>query len=367
MDSELKVSRVEKKWEIRQGKNLVAEIYPGYESQVETVLFYGEDPVFQRKIKLLALSHAVQYVKSREPIRRVLLANLPERELKEYTADNLMDFAKIPEQMSVFADEDLDKFLGEFAQVVISSGLKSLNQVFEKLLAEIKEKYGVTITAEIPSNEHDDEWIEVELLIEGDQKFCFWKDADNPHHEYFDLNTALFIVPSYHPILKGYKGVGLVNGSTDYYIKNPKKGVRQIFCPIEARRKEKSWGSSWNESSHPFYAKGSSFVMEVSSILCLSKSGYEELMEVVTAALNKNRTYIAVSGGFNSPYDHPGNILQKKGIPSPAGRHGSYNYRGSENTVVWEYRVLEKEGELAKSFVPSWLKREGWLNIYNEE
>jgi len=105
----------------------------------------------------------------------------------------------------------------------------------------------------------------------------------------------------------------------------------------------------------------------INPVLCLSEQGYQRLRDLLYAALNQGDSYVAVSGGFRSPYDHVGNVLRRKGIKSPAPRFGAYDYRGSEQDCVWEYQTLEAEGQLAGAIIPSWLKREGWLDIYKDE
>ena len=47
------------------------------------------------------------------------------------------------------------------------------------------------------------------------------------------------------------------------------------------------------------------------------------------------------------------------------GRSG-HIARGSEEHCVWAYRVLQQEGKLERSYVPSWFISEGWLEIYKD-
>jgi hypothetical protein len=94
--------------------------------------------------------------------------------------------------------------------------------------------------------------------------------------------------------------------------------------------------------------------MRVSENNVRTSAGVEALAAYLRAALRLDNRYIGVSGGFRAPLEHPTNYLR---VP--------YNScRGSEESCVWEYRVLQREGTLSAAFVPPWFIKEGWLAKY---
>jgi hypothetical protein len=359
----------EKQWNVldtRESKP-VAEIHLDYYNQVDKIVFMNkikEGDTTQLLVKQLVLSHAIQYVRRRSPILKALLDCVPDHDFREVTSVNMMDLGKIPNEITELTGSQIDKFLSEFVTIVVSRFTK-LDQMFELLFSDIKERHGIELEVEVMPSRLDNDYVQANFRVKsGEQGVVFWKSADKPNSRH--QNEALHITPGYHPIVNGCESIGLINGDTDALIRGSDNGVRSIYSPAEARVK-KGFGSTWSYINHSFYAKGSSFGAEISKTLCLSEEGYSFLLKILKAALNLDNSFIAISGGFHSPYEYPGNILSQKKIPSPAGQHGAYNYRGSEHTCVWEYRTLEAEGKLSESYVPNWLYKEGWLEIYADQ
>lgn len=186
----------------------------------------------------------------------------------------------------------------------------------------------------------------LEFFLLDENRFRFWF-----HIEESAMNNpkSLHIIPFYHPVMQGWKKFGLVNGDTDSLIGKSKQGIDRLYCPPEAMGIQKGFGS-WSHVNHPFYAEGKSFIVEINEKI-LSIDGMKSLMELLFAALNINNSYVPISGGFHSSYDHPGNF--------------SENARGSEDHCVWAYQTLGKEDKLKEAFVPEWFYNEKWLERYS--
>lgn len=94
----------------------------------------------------------------------------------------------------------------------------------------------------------------------------------------------------------------------------------------------------------------------------MSREGIAEIQRLVLAMCEVDGLYLAVSGGFRGPYQHPEVIAQKAGLRVKGGHRGQA--RGSEGRCVWAYEVLFSEDELAGAYVPDWFHQEGWLAAY---
>jgi|GEM_PF-4136403 len=206
--------------------------------------------------------------------------------------------------------------------------------------------------------------VEVRFFVGKPNRFAAWKSESVSSKGSWDLS----VVPSYHPVMKGKKGTVLVNGDTDALIRG--NAVTSIHAPEAARanRHTPTYGGSWTHVKHPFYAVGRSMRVSVHVNRMRSREGVEELMEILRAALGQNNLYLEVSGGFRAPLKCGHNRLLEIGRHSPWPKADYTRYgnvaRGSEEHCVWAYRVLEAEGVLAKSHIPSWFLKEGWLGIY---
>lgn len=236
--------------------------------------------------------------------------------------------------------------------------------VQEAIDAAIK-KVGVPSLRYAPVQTHttSNDKLRLEFTVEEPNSFTFWKSESRPQG-----NDDLHIVPSYHPAMNGWKEVGLVNGDTDYYIRG--KTVAHFYCPTEAQTgKDLQYkSSSWGHLKHPFRAEGQDMQLEVDTTKMRSTEGVDELAEVLRASLGLDKTYVAISGGFQPPMKCPNNRLLeiKRKSPYPRADHSGRGHvaRGSESHCVWAYRTLLEEGVLDKSYVPAWFKQEGWLEIY---
>lgn len=198
-------------------------------------------------------------------------------------------------------------------------------------------------------------------------QFEFW------HHLYRptpgnDL-VDLYLVPGYHPVMRGSKSIGLVNGDTDAFIRGI--AVRSIHSPEDARTRQEGtlFGSTWTHVNHPYCVKGCSFVVEAELASIRGELGISELASIIRAALRLDERFIEISGGFRAPMQCAHNRLLDLNRKSPWSqadyeRSTGHVARGSEQHCVWAYRVMREEGELERAYIPSWFFKEGWLEIY---
>ncbi len=206
--------------------------------------------------------------------------------------------------------------------------------------------------------------VEVLFLAPSPTQFTFWKSEWKPANSEYDLH----IVPGYHPIMRGRESEHMINGDTDYLVRG--NVVTYVRCPRAAQADlgGKYRSTTFSNVIHPYRASGSSFELTLKLEELLKPGGIEELAAFVRAALGLDGDYVEVSGGFHPPLHYPHNRLVQTDTPSPWPRanngHSGHLARGSEAHCVWAYRTLEREGELADAFIPSWFEREGWLKIY---
>lgn len=239
---------------------------------------------------------------------------------------------------------------------------------FEKMLTElcqkIRKEYGISIGIKDAELAYDKKYVIVVFEIKNKKiDFKIWKNVDGPSNNEWRLH----ITPPYHPAMKGKKRLNLISGDTNAYICASEDIIRSVYSPEEARVNTGLF-SSWEYLKHPFYAKGKTLGVEISLALCMDKDGYQTLCDFFEAALNQGNTYIAVSGGFNPPYDLPENVLREQGIQSSTRKQDWGRYiRGSEHDCVWEHKILGAERKRKGSLIPDWFYKEGWLKIYRNE
>lgn len=258
--------------------------------------------------------------------------------------------------------------------------LKLLNWALDHSVEELAEKvqdYNVdVIMATQPSLQaaldHAVDDLPVQCQVLSDNKFgnmCNVRftvtPSDDPAQFRFwhlmhvgPVGWQLDIVPAYHPVRSGKEYAYMINGDTDAIITG--KTMRSLYCPDDARRdpERRALFSSWNNTIHPAYAHGRSFVVELSAPLAQSAEGMADITKLLRAALELDNQYIAISGGFRpaeNRYPYPGNL-----------RPGDKRVRGSEASCAWMYHTLQAEGpdELAKAFIPGWFHTEKWDEAY---
>lgn len=210
-----------------------------------------------------------------------------------------------------------------------------------------------------------DEWVDVKFKAKAPYRFTFWKSESRPNRDYEQLH----LVPSYHPVMKGWREHRLVNGDTDALIRG--SAVHSIYCPRASKEDtgRKTFSSHWAHVNHPYRASGQWVRFTVDTVKLCSREGVEELAGILRASLMLGQEYIAISGGFRAPMQCAHNRLleTKRRSPWPhAGSRseGGHVARGSEEHCVWAYRTLLHEGVLKNSYVPEWFEQEGWLGIY---
>lgn len=210
----------------------------------------------------------------------------------------------------------------------------------------------------------------VRFTVSGGAAFRFWNSASRPSPGDSDEHSY-DLCPSYHPAFSGREPEQMLNGSNGCLCwRRPASGLVGVHPPSMALRPRKGTGlmADWGDVAHPFRAESSSIDIDVDAALFRSAKDADELERLLLLALDLvPEAYIVVSGGFCSPLRHPKTVLQERGLTSPYRSGGKPDIRGSENRCVFQHRFLEAEGTLAQSFVPTWFRREGWLDIYRDE
>jgi len=355
-------------WHITSGKQVVADIYLDLWDQVEEVVVYEDGEQYLRQIKELAVWHASQFVKNRNfsIMGGLMGSEVRNNDLTTTDSDNLMDFDSISEEIRNAPIEHIDSDLEQLARIVHAISM-SYTDIVNRAIKIINERHGIEVSAEHRETNFSDR-VEIKFTADNAHEFTFWKCADNPRSEYFDLKTELHIIPSYHPVLAGGEEVGMVNGDTDAFIRHSDHGLMSIKSPLESRTKDGLIVGTWFNLKHPFYARGKSFYIDLQTRGCLSQEGLDNIIMLIEAALNIDNKYIGISGGFQSPYDYSPNLLQRKGVRfADISIDGRKDTRGSEQDCIFEYVTLKAEGKLEGSYIPEWFFTEGWPELYGEE
>lgn len=350
-------------WNISKGKKPVAEIHLDYWDQVDEIVLYADssDDV-QLSVLRLAASHVKQFVKNRRApaMGGLMVAKYRNNDLTAFDSRRLMDFGLIPEEIQKLDHETIVKELRPIQVDVIVAIHKTADEALQAAIFQVDHpslRYHL-----IPQRVIFDNEIGLQFTVAKPDRFIFWKSEWRPGV------SDLHIVPSYHPVMNGWEAVGMVNGSTDAYIRG--NAVRSIYCPkaSQSDRHDRNFGSSWNHVKHPFCATGRSMSARLITTKLRSREGVEELVELLSAALGQSKRYVEISGGFRAPMKCAHNRLLELGqrSPWPQADHTGRGHvaRGSEQHCVWAYRTLEAEGALEKARVPSWFLEEGGLNIY---
>lgn len=356
-----------RQWTISRGARVVAEIYLDCWCQIDEVVLVESAPENdQVQVLRLATSHVLQFVKNRSVpmIGGILSAEYKNKNLTDADSCRLMDFACIPETVQAFDKKKMLEML-QYAQVsVISALYDTAALAISAVMAQVgvpSLRCAVVPRLRIVNNE-----VGLRFTVAKPERFTFWASMSKPRSESSSWN--LYIIPSYHPVMNGKVGVGMINGATNACIRG--SAIRFVFCPKAAKsnRHRTNIFTSWDGVKHPFCAIGRSVEIGLSMTKVRSKEGAFELVNVLRAALGKDDTYIEVSGGFREPIvcAHNRLIGLNRRSPWPDADHSGRGHldRGSEAYCVWAYHTLKEEGVLDTSYVPSWFYKEGWLEIY---
>jgi hypothetical protein len=236
-----------------------------------------------------------------------------------------------------------------------------LTEALAAVLSRVAQQYLSVRVIPHEFNYHDH--IHLVFELHSKHEFSFWTCASLPDSVIDDI----YIVPKYHPVRNGKKGIHMINGDTDH--RTHGYSIVSVQSPIEARTAigEQRSPSTWAHMKHPFCASGKSVVVTVRSGLLRTEDGVRELSRFLRAALGTTEEYVEVCGGFSAPFKSAHNLLIEKGIPSPSPKkHFGQWTRGSEEYCVWAYRTLLAEGELEGAYIPNWFIEEGWLDIYKD-
>lgn len=338
----------------------MAEIYLDYARQVDGVVLYeNTSEELQLNVLRLAASHVRQFVKNRTTsiFGGIMSVEHRDRSLTPYDSDRLMDFEAIPPEVQEMDREEIIRgFRTLPVFVVVATYASTMEAVKAAVLKSgikgLKYKFSLLRT-------FGDE-VALEFSIRKPSAFTFWNCVS--------LSSDLYIVPDYHPAMKKWKAVGMVNGDTDAYIRGD--SIKSLYCPkaAQADTGKQNFGTSWSNVKHPYRAQGQSMTVSVRAAHMRSSAAVEGFAQFLRASLNLDNTYVEISGGFRPPLKCPHNRLleARRTSPWPGASRGSSGHvaRGSEAYCVWAHRVLEEEGALTKAYVPSWFKSEGWLEIY---
>jgi hypothetical protein len=359
----LTLKHFDRVWSVLKDKTLVAEIRLDYCNQVdEVVLCADSSDEIQMQVLRLAASHVQQFVKNRTVPFGLMVAKYNNRDLTARDSYRLMDFGLIPAEIQKLDRDAILEGLGSLRVDVIVAVYQTAQEAIEDAVSRVgvpSLRYSLISQSMLFDNE-----VVLRLTVAKPSRFSFWRSEEVPTGRGWDLH----VVPSYHPVMDGWKAVGMVNGATDAYISG--RAVRSIYCPKAAQsdRHGRNFGSSWNHVKHPFYAFGRSMSIKLITTKMRSREGVEELIKLLRAALGQDKRYVEISGGFSAPMKCAHNRLLELNRPSPwpeAHRpRASHVARGSEEHCVWAYLTLKAEGTLDKSHVPDWFLKEGWLEIY---
>jgi hypothetical protein len=361
----LKLQLHDRVWIVSNGKGSVAEIHLDYWGQVgEVVLYADTSHDIQLQVLRLAASHVQKFVRKRTGYGMGDLIDVRSGDinLTIFQSHSLMDFAYIPEAIQKLDRETIVRELHLLQVHVVIAVHKTVEEAVDAALFRVGVvglRYSVIRQQSIFDKE-----IALQFSVNKPDRFIFWKRESIPIGQGWDLH----VVPHYHPVMSGWKAIGMVNGTTDAYIGG--NAVRSICCPKAAQsdRHGRNFGSSWGRMKHPFYATGRSMGIGLTKTKVRSKEGVEELTELLRASLGLKKQYVEISGGFRAPLKCAHNRLLEINRRSPYlkakySRDG-HVARGSEEHCVWAYRTLTDEGVIEKSHVPAWLLSEGWLEIY---
>jgi hypothetical protein len=233
----------------------------------------------------------------------------------------------------------------------ISDAAYSLTEALTRAIAS--ERLSVPVQFEIGRPSNDRHLRRVTFRVEAPARFRAWHDLQRPGQ-----SDGYHIVPGYHPCMNGRVRVGLVNGDTNAHVTG--KAIHYVYAP-EGSVSTRGFMTSWDHTLHPVYAAGQEIELQISEPLLLAPEGIKEIVDALVALLELENTFMAVSGGFRSPYEDAGVVAHLSGIRS-ASQTGEA--RGSEGHCVWAYHVLDAEGELASAHIPRWFIAEGWLAAY---
>ncbi len=345
---------------IQEGENEVGILVMNHNHELKRILFNTDDLSKRLALSQLALWHCLSY--------QYETSFFVDQDLEKYVnrtnrdmqkSDELVDFTKIPQEILERPQEEINMILRDSDKVqFIDLHFTDYEAVFKQIAVHMLMLFNVFIDVGVgESTSLAFNSIPVRFTVKSGHNFKIWNCVDKPFEGRLS-DSNLHITPSYHPFYSGATRYGLINGDTDSYINS--EVVNYLHCPEEAKSSSSphsGWHVTWKYVKHPFYGEGKNLSMDIDCFQILSLKGFEEVVNIVMAALQLNSLYLEVSGGFCSPYAYSPNIKNP---------YLEKSARGSEQDVVWEYRTLEKEGQLEKSFVPKWFFKEKWLEMYPE-
>lgn len=352
-------------WLASIGERLVAQLHLDHMDQLKSVAVFTKNPKERLQIMQLAASHVIQYRIERWHLPSIAgIKCCPRSDRWAGVSDRVMSFSVIPDEVKRL---DINELLLEMRKVidVYDADYPDLRDMIDVCLASLESSSGIKLAYSIASHHHMQNQMVATFTASEGISFCFWHDI----HADGDLEHMLYLVPPYHPALLGAENPYLINGDTDVVINERHAGFHEIKPPPESLRPSPHSifagdTPGFGYTKHPYKAEGRSFQLTFHLGKCQTQEGCEGTLKFLKSVLGLDNLYMAVSGGFHSPFDYPDNVLNRLDKKLPRRRNGDDRCRGSEDRCVWQYLTLEKENALEGARIPKWFHREGWLRIY---
>lgn len=344
-----------------------AEFHLDFRAQMARLLLLTPDPSEQRACKELAASHVSNYLIERRQscFGGIMINTVRGNGQTKADSDRYMSFAKVGLSIKQLSDEVLDAALKPHVEVMVAefnnpvTAIATIVQDVERVTGR---KIKVSGSPEhVGLYRHDCVYLVFSLEVGGGQ-FRFWNSVGSAEEYKGRSPSSFYIIPGYHPEARAAHRVALINGDTDAVIQGDKSALGSVESPPESRTTDEHFGTTWSHMKHPYYAAGSSIVLQVDLPKVTTKAGSDGLRSFLLAALEHDNMFVGVSGGWRADLEYSPNIIRRRmqnGLTIPYKE-----VRGSEGDCVWQYRTLEQEGKLADAHVPEWFMKEGWLELY---
>lgn len=341
----------ERVWNLMNSGKRVAELHLDHFAQADELVLSPEVSENETIDALrLTASHAFRYLVSRYYTSGPLKVTRTSDYLPEVSESVLRDVG-MPDIVRDMNKDNLSKALAETRIDVTYAQVNTLDEAVNTALSQIEAPLLYKVG---PSNENLKEHI-IGFGTLQPFEFVGWHSMFHPRD---DLD--LYIVPSYHPVMRGMNDRYLINGDTDALIGG--RAIRSVYAPAGSREGNNGFAiSSWDHVNHPYKAAGSVITVRASATKSLSAEGIDEIKSVVSSLLQLDNEYMAVSGGFRPEYTYPQNVADIFGITTSMWEGKA---RGSEGFCVWAYNVLKEEGQLQDAYIPKWFTAEGWKEAY---
>ena len=228
----------------------------------------------------------------------------------------------------------------------------------DEIIRQVRNVADISISIDMETKENVLESIlyTVSLAQDSPKEFAFWYAPWSQEN--------LHIVPGYHPASpsQGKKTCELIISKNQNTLLNSSI-ITSVYSPIEARKQERFFFSSWENMKHPYKAAGKSFTFALYQPYEYSQELVDAAVDLILTALgHRDGYYVGVCGGFYPPYNPPEHIAAHTGKKLPCNE-----LRGTESHCMWTYDVLKEEGVLEEAYVPQWFYEENWISFFTEQ